>query len=448
MDQHSAARSVSLLGSLCKRCQRYLRQGRASAGRYRSFLLDPATLFSLATLMLLGAAGMHTPAGLAGSADAAHSHTSLYLAAALVGSLYIWWSAIQGLREGDFTADVPVSLATIAALAIGEYSAAAVVAALLLLGGVIESFVAARLSQALDALAKLLPDRVTARRDEQDVSLPLGELSAGDVILVRPGERIAVDGTVLAGQAEVNQAAITGESQTVTKSPGDTVYAGTLSTVGALEIRADRVGEETTLGQIRRMVASAQVRKAPIERLLDRWARLYTPAAILLGLVLWWWGGDMLRAITALIVFCPCVMVLATPTALAAVIGNAALRGTLIKKGATVEALAGVNAVAFDKTGTLTRGALHLVEVVPLNGMPEAELLHLAAGAEKYSEHPLGGAVALTSAGILTPVTGALLHELASLPVIANSARLIGAADRSGLRSGSAANRAGCQARP
>ncbi|MGQ9686709.1 MAG: heavy metal translocating P-type ATPase [Thiobacillaceae bacterium] len=347
----------------------------------------------MAALLLLCAAGLQSPAGLAGSVDAAHSQTPLYLAAALVGSVYIWWSALQGIRRGDFTADIPVSLATIAALAIGEYSAAAVVAALLLLGGVIEGLVAARSSRALDTLAKLLPDRVTVRRAGQDVSLPLSELNVGDSILVRPGERIAVDGTVLAGQAEVNQAAITGESQTVTKAPGDTVYAGTLSTVGALEIRADRVGEETTLGQIRRMVASAQARKAPIERLLDRWARLYTPAAILLGLVLWWWSGDMLRAITALIVFCPCVMVLATPTALAAAIGNAALRGTLIKKGATVEALARVNAIAFDKTGTLTRGALRVIEIVPLNGMSEQELLGLAAGAENYSEHPLGRAV-------------------------------------------------------
>ncbi len=164
-------------------------------------------------------------------------------------------------------------------------------------------------------------------------------------------------------------------------------------------MRAAKVGEETTLGQIRRMVAEAQTRKAPIERLLDRYARFYTPAAILLGLLLWWWSGDVLRAITMLIVFCPCVMVLATPTALAASIGNAALRGSLIKKGATVEALSRVDTVAFDKTGTLTRGTPHLVEIVPLNGMSESELLCLAASAEKLSEHPLGRAVVQAAAG-------------------------------------------------
>jgi Cd2+/Zn2+-exporting ATPase len=169
--------------------------------------------------------------------------------------------------------------------------------------------------------------------------------------------------------------------------------------VGALEIRATRVGDETTLGQIRRMVAEAQEQKAPIERILNRFAQFYAPTAILLGLVVWLWSGDILRAITILIVFCPCVMVLATLTALVASIGNAALCGSLVKKGATVEALARIDTVVFDKTGTLTTGRPQLTAITPLDRGAESDLLRLAAIAEKFSEHPLGQAIVQVAQG-------------------------------------------------
>jgi Cd2+/Zn2+-exporting ATPase len=330
---------------------------------------------------------------LLGSDKAAQVRTPLYVAAALVGSAYIWWSAIQGIREKDFTADIPVSLATIAAISIGQFSAAAIVAVLLLLGGMLEEFVAARAGNALDALAKLLPDRVTVRRDGRDVSIPTAELEVGDVVLVRSGERIAVDGEVVGGSACINQAAITGESVAVDKVVGDDVYAGTLNELGALEVRAAKVGTETTLGQIRHMVEEAREQKAPIERLLDRYAKFYTPAAILLGLAVYLVTGDALRSITILIVFCPCVMVLATPTALVASIGNAALRGSLVKKGATIEGLANVDTIAFDKTGTLTTGEPVLVEARCRKATAENDLLRLAAAAERFSEHPVGRAI-------------------------------------------------------
>jgi Cd2+/Zn2+-exporting ATPase len=370
-----------------------VRGARSFTGRYRQFLLQPGTLFTLAALVLLVLGGIQHPAGLLGSDKAAQVRTPLYIAAALMGSAYIWWSAIQGIRRRDFTADIPVSLATIAAIAIGQFSAAAIVAVLLLLGGMLEEFVAARASNALDALAKLLPDRVTVRRDGHDVSIATADLIAGDLVLVRSGERIAVDGEVMAGSACINQAAITGESVAVDRAPGDAVYAGTLNELGAIEVRAAKVGTETTLGQIRHMVEEAKERKAPIERLLDRYAKLYTPAAILLGLGVYLFTSDLLRSITILIVFCPCVMVLATPTALVASIGNAALRGSLVKKGATIEGLANVDTIAFDKTGTLTTGAPVLVEARPFVGMSDGELLKLAAGAERFSEHPVGRAI-------------------------------------------------------
>src|SRR6266567_2731760 len=187
------ASSSSALLRFQSACVTCARGGQRFFRRYRDFLLDPGTLFTLASLLLLIAATIQTPDGLVNSADA---HTWLYLAAALVGSVYIWWSAIQGIRQRDFTADIPVSFATAAALIIGQYSAAAVVAVLLLLGGMLEEFVSARASNALDSLAKLLPDRVTVRRDGEDHVVPLEEVQSGDLVLIRSGDRIPVDGVV------------------------------------------------------------------------------------------------------------------------------------------------------------------------------------------------------------------------------------------------------------
>ena len=405
--------------SACVTC---LRGGQRAVSRYRDFLLAPGTIFTLVSLLLLILATIQAPDGVINSARA---HSWLYLAAALVGSVYIWWSALQGIRARDFTADIPVSFATAAALIIGQYSAAAVVAVLLLLGGMLEEFVSARAGNALDSLARLLPDRVTVRRDGEDLVVPLEEVQSGDLVLIRSGDRVPVDGTVSLGTASVNQAAITGESLPVEKQVGDPVFAGTLNELGALEVRTTKVGEETTLGQIRRMVEEAKAQKAPIERILNRYAKLYTPAALVLGAVVWWWSGDILRAITILIVFCPCVMVLATPTALVASIGNAALRGSLVKKGATIEAMAKVTAVAFDKTGTLTVGQPKLTTLDPLGQMTETELLRLAAIAEKLSEHPLGRAV------VQTAIARALVipdpEELTVLPGLGVRARIEGA---------------------
>ncbi|AKB35814.1 Lead, cadmium, zinc and mercury transporting ATPase [Methanosarcina siciliae C2J] len=361
--------------------------------RYRDFLLDPGTLFTMASGLILIIAIVAYPQNMLSDSNSTDEGNWLYLLSALIGSSFIWWSAYQGVKERDFTADIPVTIATIAAIAIGQYSAAAVVAVLLLLGGMLEELVSARAGKALESLAKLLPDRVTVRRDGHDIVVSLEDVQVRDTILVKSGERIAVDGTILSGTASVNQAAITGESLPVEKQSGDTVFAGTLNETGAMEILATKVGKETTLGQIHRLIEEAQTQKPKIERLLNRHAKVYTPTAIILGGLLWWWSGDLTRAITMLIVFCPCVMVLATPTALVASVGNAALRGNLIKKGATVESMARIDTVIFDKTGTLTHGEPKLSRIIPLKNNEENDLLLLAATAEKFSEHPLGKAV-------------------------------------------------------
>ncbi|AKB45319.1 heavy metal translocating P-type ATPase [Methanosarcina vacuolata] len=372
------------------------------ATRYQEFLLDPGTLFTVASGVLLIIAIAVYPQNMLGKTGEGNW---LYLLSALVGSSFIWWSAYQGIKERDFTADIPVTIATIAAIAFGQYSAAAVVAVLLLLGGMLEELVSARAGKALESLAKLLPDRVTVRRDGHDIVVSLEEIKVGDTILVKSGERIAVDGTVLSGTASVNQAAITGESLPVDKQEGDNVFAGTLNEAGAMEILAAKVGNETTLGQIHRLIDEAQTQKPKVERLLNQYAKVYTPTAIILGVLLWWWSGDITRAITMLIVFCPCVMVLATPTALVASVGNAALKGNLIKKGATIESMARIDTVIFDKTGTLTHGKPKLASIIALNKNKAEDLLLLAAIAEKFSEHPLGKAVvkAAEEKGLLIP---------------------------------------------
>lgn len=377
---------------------------RILATRYQDFLLEPGTLFTAASGILLIIAIAVYPQNML-SENSTGEGNWLYLLSALVGSSFIWWSAYQGIKERDFTADIPVTIATIAAIAVGQYSAAAVVAVLLLLGGMLEEFVSARAGKALESLAKLLPDRVTVRRDGHDIVVPLEEVKVGDTILVKSGERVAVDGTVLSGTASVNQAVITGESLPIDKREGDNVFAGTLNEVGAMEILATKVGNETTLGQIHRLIEKAQTQKPNVERLLNNHAKFYTPTAIILGVLLWWWSGDLTRAITMLIVFCPCVMVLATPTALVASVGNAALRGNLIKKGATIESMAKINTVIFDKTGTLTHGEPKLADIIALNNNKDEDLLLLAAIAEKFSEHPLGKAVVKAAAekGLLIP---------------------------------------------
>lgn len=413
-------------------CVTCVRGPRTLTGHYRDFLLDPSTLFTLASFLLLIAAVIQDPSGLN---EASQASTPLYLAAALVGSAYIWWSAIQGIRERDFTADIPVSLATIAAIAIGQYSAAAVVAVLLLAGAMLEDFVSARAVNALDALAKLLPDQVTVRRDGRDVEIPLDQIRVGDVLLVRSGERVSADGEVIGGNASVNQAAITGESVPVERRVGDSVFVGTLNEVGVLEVRVTRIGEETNLGQIRRigLLVLEDGLRPEAKGVAERLARMGIRTVLV--------TGDNR----------------ATAERIAKELGIAEVHAEVFpaEKVAIVKSLQsegrrvafvgdGVNdgpALATADVGiAMGRGgtdvAIETAEIALLSDDLE-KLPHLITLSRKavttikqnlvFSLGVLVIAVSLATVGILAPVTGALLHELSSIPVIANSARLIGA---------------------
>jgi Cd2+/Zn2+-exporting ATPase len=356
--------------------------------RYRSFLLSPGTLIAAANalLLLLGFV-----VGLAGRPLAGRW---LYLASALIGGAPIFKLAAGNvLRRFDLTAGVMVSIAMIAALIIGEYSAAALVAFMMLVGELLENLTMARADNALKELAALVPDTVTLRRDGQDVEVPAGAVRPGDVVLVRPGGRIPVDGRVRSGHAAVDQAAITGESMPLDRAPGDGVFAGTLVAGGALEIDVDKVGRETTLGYMLRLVEEVRSTQAPVQRVANRYAQYMVPMALAIAVATYFFTREVNRAITVLVVICPCSLVLATPTAIVAAIGNAARRGILVKHGAAMEQIGRVDVVAFDKTGTLTLGEPQLTATVPLNGFGSRELLELAAGAERSSEHPLARAI-------------------------------------------------------
>jgi Cd2+/Zn2+-exporting ATPase len=297
------------------------------------------------------------------------------------------------LRDFDLTAGVMVSVAMIAALVVGEYGAMALVAFMMVIGEALEDFTRERADHALKELNELVPNTVTLRMDDKDVDVPIGQVRAGDIALVRPGGRIPVDGKVIDGEASVDQSSITGESMPIDKGLGDNVFAGTLLSSGTLSIEVENVGSTTTLGRMIHLVEEAQSTQAPVQRVANRYAQFFAPVAIVIAGITWWWTGEIIRGVTMLVAICPCSLVLATPTAIVAAIGNTAKNGVLVKHGTAMEQVGKVDVVAFDKTGTVTFGEPVVTKVTPLNGFSEDEVLRLSASAERSSEHPLAKAI-------------------------------------------------------
>jgi Cu+-exporting ATPase len=351
----------------------------------------------------LGWEGWRRPGGIA-----------LVMIAAILGGVRIVYGAIEALFHGRIGADIALAQACLAALVIGQPFVAAEVVFIALVGEVLEAVTFARTERAIGRLLEQTPRTARVRRDGVECEVPAGEVVVGDLVVVRPGERVPVDGPVVAGRSTVDQAALTGESLPVDKGPGERVYTGSVNQFGVLEVTAEKVGHETTFGQVLRLVAEAQRKKAPIERTADRLARYFLPVVeIVAGLTLaagYWWGWPdvWLRTVAVLVVACPCALVLATPAAILASMAWLARHGVLIKGGAALERLAGCDTFAFDKTGTLTLGTPELAGVFPLPGagIDEAELLRLAATAEAGGKHPLALAVA----------AGAAARGLAPLP--------------------------------
>ncbi|WP_055745262.1 heavy metal translocating P-type ATPase [Brevibacillus choshinensis] len=306
----------------------------------------------------------------------------------------IAWTALKELfLEKTINSDVLVTIAIVAAVSIGEIFAAGEVALIMMLGMWLENRTVARAASALEEMVQMAPQTARVKRQEEWVEVALAEVVRGDLILVKPGEKVPVDGKVENGQAAVNQAALTGESLPVEKRSGDEVFMGTINTNGSIEVVAQRVGEETTFAKVTRLVAEAMERKAPVQRLLDKWAAWIVPSSLTLAVLMYLFTGDLVRAVTILIVFCPCALVLATPTAIMAGIGSAAKHGILIKSGVALEQIGLVNALLFDKTGTLTEGKLQVTGVARLHNQKQEDVLRLAAALERHSEHPLAQAI-------------------------------------------------------
>ncbi len=358
----------------------------AAGGSYREVLRSTESLATLAGLLLL-AIGWGMAAGGLGAAR------WLYLAAAVVAGAPILRGCVVSLWERRISVEVLVGLAVAAAIGVGQYHAGAVVAVMLLGGGVLEQITIARARRSVASLFTQLPDTALVRRGDQEVEVPVEQIAVGDRVMVRPGERVPIDGVVVDGASAVDESPITGESMPRDKIQGDRVFAGSMNQSGVLEIEAQKVGADTTLARVQRLVEEAQASQAPVQRVADKAAQWYVPLAIILAAGVWGLTGDLVRGITVLIVFCPCALVLATPTAIVAAIGRAARRMILVKGGEFAETVGQVHLVGLDKTGTLTTGKPSVTQVVPLDSVSWPELLRLAASAERFSEHPVSVAL-------------------------------------------------------
>ena len=316
-------------------------------------------------------------------------------AAIILCGIPIILEAVIGLVTAfDIKADVLVSLALIASVCIGEDFAAGEVAFIMQLGGLLEDLTVAKARAGIEKLVHLTPQTARVLQNGAEKIIPAENVKVGDVLRILPGESVPVDGVILTGQTSINQAVMTGESLPVDKTVGDEVSSGTVNQFGAFEMRAAKVGEDSSIQRMIRLVQSADAGKAKIVGMADRWAAWIVVIALTAAALTWAISGQIIRAVTILVVFCPCALVLATPTAIMAAIGNAAKYGFLVREGDALERLAQVRKIAFDKTGTLTYGTPKVVAVKSVSDLySEDELYSLAASAEQMSEHPLGKAI-------------------------------------------------------
>jgi Cd2+/Zn2+-exporting ATPase len=319
--------------------------------------------------------------------------TVMVLASVSLSGLPILWRAVTGLLRRRVNVDELVSLAIIACLIQREFLTAAVVSLIMVIGSLIEKATCEAARKAVRCLMSLSPDTATVIDKGQTMTRPVSQIRVGDLLLVKPGERLPVDAIIWKGTTAVDESSVTGEPLPRDKAPGDAVFAGTLNQNGVIEIEATAVGEDTTLGKVIRLVEAAEAFKPETVRLIDRHARWFTPLILACAALAWGLTGEVSRAVTVLIVGCPCALFLAAPTAIVATIGRAARSGILVKGGKYLEAAARAQVVLFDKTGTLTEGHPRVENVFCVPGVDAREVLALAACVEQHSSHPLARAV-------------------------------------------------------
>jgi len=304
------------------------------------------------------------------------------------------WRIIHNHGISKISSALLISVAMIAAIAIGDLFAAGEVAFIMAIGAILEEKTTERAKKGLKKLISLTPRQGRRISNGREEMIALEDIRINDILRVLPGETVPVDGDIVAGTTSVDQSIMTGESLPVDKTVGDSVFCGTINRFGTIDIHASKLGEDSSLQKLIRMVEEAENKKAPMARIADKAASWLVPAALLLAVAAFIVTGDIVRAVTVLVVFCPCALVLATPTAIMAAIGQATKHGIIIKSGEALERMGKVDTVAFDKTGTLTNGSLTVTDIYPFTDtIDKAALLRYTASAENYSEHPLAKAV-------------------------------------------------------
>jgi len=329
-------------------------------------------------------------------------------ASAFIGAIIlgypIVWTAVKDVYRGMLSINELVAIAVMAAFASGDYKIAGVVAFFMVMGEIIETRTAEGARASIESLIRLTPTKARRILKTGEEEVAAQDLAVGDVIRVRPGDNVAADGVILAGQGSFNQATITGESLPADKKPGDEVFAGTQNLTGVLEIKVTRAGTDTTLGRVRELILAAEKTRLPIMKIVDQYMGFYTPLVLVIAALVWAFTRNLNNVISVIIFSCPCAFILATPTAMVAALSAAARLGILIKNVADIELAAKINAFVFDKTGTLTTGELAVSRLAPLGQTKPAELLRLAASAEKYSNHPTAKALAQLAAQAGVPL--------------------------------------------
>ena len=315
------------------------------------------------------------------------------IAAIILGAYPLFRHAARDILNKNITAEVFMALGVATATAIGEFRSAAIIAFFMLISEYIESFTMEKSRCAIKELIDLAPKTARVRRGDDEIEVPVEEVKMGEIVVVRPGEKVPVEGVVISGRGAVSEAPITGESFPVEKKEGDAVYAATINQMGLLFVRVLHTGKDTTYARIIRLVEEAEAAKAPVQKVADKFATYFTPAIILIAAATYVITGEIRNAIAVMVVACPCSVAIATPLAVVASMGTAARKGIIIKGGRYLEALAKVDTLVVDKTGTLTLGNPVVTDIKGFGITSKEEVLALAASIEKYSEHPLAGAI-------------------------------------------------------